>query len=242
MGWLLQQGTTPDVIPNGSCVMSIFHNALKIRVIDSLNFLAMPLAKLPACFGLTELTKGFFPHLFNTSENQNYVGTLPSEEFYSPDSMKSDVRKSFLEWHKERKNDVFDFAKEILAYCRSDVDILRRCCLEYRKELLNIANVDPFRYITIASSCMAIYRNSHLQPNTIAMVPVNGYSTNVKYSPDSIRWLDFIAKQENIFIQHALNKSGERKIGGAYVDGFCEETLNYLPISRLFLSWLRKVF
>ena len=33
---------------------------------DSLCFLPFPLASFPATFGLTELKKGFFPHLFNT--------------------------------------------------------------------------------------------------------------------------------------------------------------------------------
>jgi hypothetical protein len=66
MAWLLAQGTAPQVIPNGSMVMTINHTALDIRVIDSLNFLPMALAKLPACFGISELKKGYFPHLFNT--------------------------------------------------------------------------------------------------------------------------------------------------------------------------------
>lgn len=118
MGWLLKQGTAPDVIPNGSCVMSIFHKALNIRVIDSINFLPMPLSKLPVCFGFSELKKGHFPHLFNRPENQNYVGVLPAEHFYCPDAMSIAARKLFLDWYNERKNEDFDFQQEILAYCR----------------------------------------------------------------------------------------------------------------------------
>jgi len=37
----------------------------------------MFLAKLPKAFGLTELKKGYFPHLFNKTENRDYVGPLP---------------------------------------------------------------------------------------------------------------------------------------------------------------------
>ncbi|XP_035217350.1 uncharacterized protein LOC118190704 [Stegodyphus dumicola] len=61
MAWLLEQGTAPEVIPNGSMIMNVRHPSLNIRVIDSLNFLPMALAKLPGCFGLTELKKGYFP-------------------------------------------------------------------------------------------------------------------------------------------------------------------------------------
>ncbi|XP_071041463.1 uncharacterized protein [Parasteatoda tepidariorum] len=224
MSWLLRQGTTPNVIPNGSSVMSIHQKALNIIIIDSLNFLPMPLSKMPSCFGFTELQKGYFPHLFNRPENQSYTGLLPEKKFYSPDTMGCDARNRFLEWYEERQKEPFNFEKEMLAYCRSDVDILRRCCLEFRGQLLDIAKVDPFRYVTIPSTSMAVFRSMHIRPNTIGMVPVSGYTTNINYSPDSIRWLDFVAEKENVLIEHALNNGGERKLAGVYVDGFCTDT------------------
>ena len=57
-------------------------------------------------------------------------------------------RKKFKEWYKkpERQNYVFNFKQEILRYCRSDVDILRRCCLEFREISQQITDVDPFIY------------------------------------------------------------------------------------------------
>ncbi|GBM64779.1 hypothetical protein AVEN_90514-1, partial [Araneus ventricosus] len=106
----------------------------------------------------------------------------------------------------------------------SDVDILRRYCLEFRNEFIKITDVDPFCYVTIALVCMAAYRSKHLEKETTAMVPVRGYTNYTNYSPDAIRWLDFIATKENIFIKHALNRKGERKIDDITVDGFCEET------------------
>ena len=38
----------------------------KIKLIDSHNFIPMPLSKFPKTFGFTELHKGYFPHHFNT--------------------------------------------------------------------------------------------------------------------------------------------------------------------------------
>ena len=64
----------------------------------------MPLSRLPASFGFTELKKGFFPHLFNTPENQNFIGPLPNFEFLFPDCMSSSTRQQFLNWHKEHEN------------------------------------------------------------------------------------------------------------------------------------------
>lgn len=69
---------------------------------------------------------------------------------------------------------------------------------------------------------MAVYRANFLQPETIAMVPVQGYAAKTNYSADGIRWLDFIAASEEIEIKHALNGRGEVKIGDMYVDGYCE--------------------
>lgn len=118
MAWLLQQGTAPDVIPNGSLIMSIRHPSLSIRIIDSLNFLPMSLSKLPSSFGITELKKGFFPHLFNSPENQTYIGVLPDISYYSPDTMAPNSRSAFLTWYDENKGEVFNFQEEMLAYCR----------------------------------------------------------------------------------------------------------------------------
>jgi DNA polymerase type B, organellar and viral. len=115
--------------------------------------------------------KEYFPHFFNTSKNQNYIGPIPDVKYHGVDTMEKTARKMFLEWHaaKVNENYVFDFQKEFLEYCDSDVDILRRGCLELKKQFLEMADIDPFQYITIAGVCMAIYRSKYLQPKTIAL-------------------------------------------------------------------------
>jgi hypothetical protein len=42
---------------------------------------------------------------------------------------------------KVKENHVFDMKKELLEYCRSDVDILRRGCLKLREEFLEIVGL-----------------------------------------------------------------------------------------------------
>ncbi|XP_035219995.1 probable DNA polymerase [Stegodyphus dumicola] len=182
-------------------------SSLNIRVIDSLNFLPMALAGL---LRSQRIEKGYFPHLFNSRENQNYVVPLPEARYYSSDTMSTPARQAFMSWHEEHKGNIFNFQTEMLAYCRSDVDILRRCCLEFRAQFLDGAAVDPFQYVTIASACMETYRRGHIQPNTIAMVPTHGYVNSTNYCPDSIRWLDFVAASEGNAIKHALNGSGDQ--------------------------------
>ena len=159
---LIKNGIKHRIIFNGSKIMSVtVQNRLSMRVIDSLNFLPMKLAKLPEAFGLTT-EKGDFPHFFNTKTNQTYVGPYPDPEFYGIDYMSANDRASFLQWYKEQEGKVFDFQAEILKYCRADVQILRQACLKFRQLLLTATTtqcgVDPFTYLTIASVCMAIYR------------------------------------------------------------------------------------
>lgn len=116
--WLLEKGHEPKVIPQGSKLMFIEFSPLSIKLIDSYSFLPMALANLPKTFGLSELNKGYFPHLFNKEENQKYVGVLPAKEFYSHDTMSPSARAKFLQWHEQRQMEVFDFQSEVLKYCR----------------------------------------------------------------------------------------------------------------------------
>ena len=134
--------------------------SLRLRIIDSLNFIQGSLSSFPETFDLQDLKKGYFPHYFNRKENQNYVGSIPATKYYGVDSMKDcgkcksekictheHTRNHFIQWHKERvkENYVFDFKKEIAEYCHSDANILRRGFLEFRKNVLEIANIDPFQ-------------------------------------------------------------------------------------------------
>ena len=109
-------------------------------------------------------------------------------------------------------------------YCKSDVDILRRGCIELRKLFLEISGIDPFQYITIASVCMAIYKNEFLPEKTIGVMKETQPDT---YSFKSIKWMKYLESTNYIKIQHALNgKEVKIKINGQIykVDGYCKET------------------
>jgi hypothetical protein len=69
----------PSVILNGSKILCL--DVCGIKFIDSYNFLPSALAKMPVAFGLSELKKGYFPHFFNTAENQHYMGPYPDPQY-----------------------------------------------------------------------------------------------------------------------------------------------------------------
>ena len=111
--------------------------SLHIKMIDSLNFFPKKLSKLPEAFCMNKLQKGCFPHHFNTRENQNYVGPYPKPKLYGHNFMGEKERKKLLARLNERKDEEFDFRKEMLDYCRSDVDILKLACLTFRELLMS---------------------------------------------------------------------------------------------------------
>ena len=155
--YLIQNGIKHRSIFDGSKIMLMtIYNGLGMRAIDSLSFLPMKLAKFSACFGLTTV-KGAFPHFFNTMQNFNYVGPYPEATMYGVDSMSTTDRAQFLEWYKTVKHDTFDFQKEILHYCRTDVNLRRKGCLMFRQIIMESTDgVDPLKYTTLASAAMAI--------------------------------------------------------------------------------------
>ena len=206
---------------------------IKIKFIDSLNFIPMALAKFPKTFAQPELCKGYFPHFFNKDENQDYVGPIPCQDDYGVNYMKPEAREKFMTWHQEQvdNNYVFDFRHEILKYCRSDVDILAQCCRLYREMLKEATSmdanadtgIDPFdTATTIAAYCMQVYRTNFLQKNTIALLPQR-QQLKRKQSHEALQWLSYTAEKEEIHIQHARN-GGEKHVGNYYLDGYCEET------------------
>ena len=65
-----QQREVVDQVTVGAKVLSFKSGPIKF--IDSLCSLPIPRASFPTTFNLTELKKGFFPHLFGTPDHQQY--------------------------------------------------------------------------------------------------------------------------------------------------------------------------
>ena len=223
--YLIMNAIKYELILRGAKILSMTIPMFNIKFIDSLNFIPMSLAKFPKTFGETELCKGYFPHLFNKEENWNYVGPIPCQNDYGVNFMKPEERKVFIAWHKEQveSNYLFDFQKEIVKYCRSDVDIMRKCCLLFREMLRDETDIDPFgKSLTIASYCHEVYRTKFLKKDTIAVFQ-HDRQLKTKQSNMAVKWLSYKMENEDIHIQHVRN-DGEKRVGRYSLDGYCEET------------------
>ena len=214
-----------EIIYRGAKSLSINVPLFNIKFIDSINFIPMSLAKFPKTFGQDELCKGYFPHMFNKDENQNYVGPIPCQNDYGVNFMKPGEREAFMAWHDEQvaNNYRYDFREEIIKYCRSDVDILRKCCLLYREMFRKETGIDPFnKALTIASYCQEVYRTNFLKKDTIAIFN-HHRQLKIKQSIVAVKWLSYISEKEDLCIQHARN-GGEKRFNNYSLDGYCEET------------------
>ena len=204
-----------EQLRNGCKLLEVKHD--RIRFIDSLSFVQMPLSAFPKTFGLTELKKGYFPHKFNIPEHQNYVGIVPALQ----------GKQALEKWHQEQreKEVVFDFHKELVEYCESDVRLLKQGCLTFKWLFEAQAGFNPFDHITIASACNKDLRMNRMIPNSIASEPTLGWKNRINHSNVSIEWLTWCTQEQSQDIQHARN-AGEYRIPGTNfrVDGYCHDT------------------
>ena len=253
--YLIDQSMRPDkIIYNGSKIMYItVEKDLHITVIDSLNFLPMKLSKLPEGFGLKELKKGWFPHFFNTRENQRYVRPYPNPNYYGCDVMGNEEREKCLAWLESKENCVFDFKKEMLNYCQSDVDILRQACLKFRDLLMSATGdcvrdergkpqwtgaVDPFDSVTIASVCMNVYRTKFLEEEWRVKLAGDSDWVPAKYMDGCMKVLRgdlWVSEAEVVIGEKEFVRSPIAKIppGGYKINQYSKSSLQYLEwVSR----------
>lgn len=175
-----------DVMYEGNKVLSVqFENVMesKISFRDSLCHLPMALRKLPKVFGIQnasiqvkdkqyKLEKGEFPYMFNTPENQNYVGPVPDISYFELDKMNHFRKQEVLEWHNEMvsSNYVYDFQYELQHYCTLDVVVLKACVELYYQLQYSINKINPWQFVTLASYCSAIFFNIYI-PKSITIKP-----------------------------------------------------------------------
>ena len=217
-----------DIIAIGTKWLSFKVGQITFK--DSFSFLPMSLSAFTSTFGLTELKKGFFPHLFHTTDHQDYVGALPAASYYDPESMSNSKKKQFQVWYEEqvKKQDPFDLKQKLIAYCLSDVALLKASCLKFVNEFQSTSGFDPIeKCATITSACNRYWRKKHLSKDTVAVEPVRGWrGAQVDQSEVALEWLMWQEHQlgsDSPRIQHVRN-GGEKLIPAGpeayHVDGF----------------------
>jgi hypothetical protein len=105
-----------------------------------------------------------------------------------------DYAKDFLPCYKaQQKRRDWSFKAEMKLYCEADVVLLAKTVLEFRELFKKSLDVDPFRYVTLASLCMDIYINKFLPEKTIV-----GNNSEKQISKVCKEWLNYLNDREAI--------------------------------------------
>ena len=88
--------------------------------------------------------------------------------------------------------------------------------MKLREDFINLENIGPLRYITIASVCMTIYYSNYMPKKTIDIVPESVKTDN--FSKMSMMWLDYVSNGVNIQIK-AVTSCSTHKIDQQETDG-----------------------
>ena len=125
------------------------------------------------------------------------------------------------------KGESWNFKKELLKYCESDVKLLKEGCLAFAADFEKECKFNPLKEnITIASACHNFWRNNQMIPYSIAVEPPHGWS-GIKPAQSKIgfQWLHLQDQQlGGNRIKHAAN-GGEQTLmieswGKVRVDGY----------------------
>ena len=118
------------------------------------------------------LDKGYFPHLFNSLENYNYVGPIPEKRFFdmSANAKSQTDFDEFNKWYSEQSGE-WNFKTELKKYCINDVEVLAEIVLKYHTIKFEQFKISPWKSMTNASyhhkvAKIMITRNLELDPTS----------------------------------------------------------------------------
>ena len=146
LGYMHDNLIYPKIVTRGSRILVMIVREYQIRFIDSLNFMKTKLSDMPQMMGIVYIgEKGYFPYKALPRDFYDYVGQKLDVDMYSPDSMSRKERENFLQWYNKLPDDyVFDFKKELIKYCKQDVNILRAGCLKFRELIMKLLKLIHF--------------------------------------------------------------------------------------------------
>jgi hypothetical protein len=143
----------PDGIPlrpicRGTKILQLNWDNVIFR--DSFCHLPNSLKVLAKSMGLSaSLQKGYFPHLFNNSENFNYVGHIPDPKYFDL-AFDPNGYPDFEEWYNSVKDQEWNLQSEMEKYCVQDVQVLKEIVKQFdqstRKGVPFV--ISPWNYAT----------------------------------------------------------------------------------------------
>ena len=184
---------------NGNKIMMLEFGG-QHKFLDTLLHLMGSLSSLAKAFDL-KVKKGYFPHLANTTTRPPFQpgDKIPPLEDFGYSSIRNKAAQDQLkEWHDEQvelDND-WDLQKEMISYCKNDVDILAQLLEQYDTICRGISGgITSMGVVTSAGYTHKVFKRMYLQPYVAQW---NTWQERVKHS-----W-PVLECEEYFFAQAAL--------------------------------------
>jgi hypothetical protein len=119
---------------------------------DSLLHVRGSLKALAKDFCDGTMAKGYFPHLFNSVENYDYVGPLPDKKYFDLSFMVRSEKdlQEFNDWYDSFEGE-WNFMVELKKYCHNDVDVLKKIVKGYHDIAFATFQMSPWFNATAPS-------------------------------------------------------------------------------------------
>ncbi len=133
-----------------------------ITILDSNQIIPGKLRKLAKEFNCKVL-KGYFPYKFININNLNYIGKIPTYEYFS-DSMELD---EYNTWKKsfQEKNKVYDIKKETIKYLINDLYALLEIVTNYSEIIFKNFAINITQNKSISGLALKTYLSSFYNSN-----------------------------------------------------------------------------
>ena len=197
----------PSIIWDGSTIKQI--RIGNIFFLDSRMYIKAPLRAFPKMFGTTGFQKGYFPHEFNITENEDYVGRIPKKKYFDPKDVKKD---DFKEWYRSwRGRRDWCLMEQLASYCLDDCYVLREGYEKFSTEFKDKTAIKPGTgNCTTAGAANQVWRANFLPNQTVGVINEQGYSDC--QSRKALRFLHWKNNKEYEGELQFSGVQGEKKI------------------------------
>ena len=234
---LVRLGLKLEPLLRGQDILSMEICSLNIKLRDSMLYIpGTPLSAFPKMFKLdSNLAKGFFPHTLN-AENQlekpffEEKGLrFPPKYHFEPEKMSPGTKNKFDIWWKEENKRYeenpelkYVVAEELRRYNLMDVELLMLGMETYLDACrAKHPAVDPLASITLPSYVNTLFRNYHMEQDSIALLPPDGFCPQaVATSKKELAWLLWMKKKLGLVELYHNRNFRPINIAGFHVDGW----------------------
>nr|YP_010697778.1 hypothetical protein P1R16_mgp18 [Porodaedalea niemelaei]WCF76674.1 hypothetical protein [Porodaedalea niemelaei] len=145
-----------------------FNKNYKLNLRDSILLLPGSLDKLSKQFNGISL-KGIFPYSFVTPNNLNYIGSVPSYNYFDQSKVSEEDYNNYC---KDFKDNNWDLKAETIKYCSQDCRALYQVIKEFGLLIFKLFNINILTVPTLPSLAFKIYRTKFFPSKKEIKIPV----------------------------------------------------------------------